>query len=80
MTSPNVAFSTPSAKLHDHARTALTVGNTREALDVFAELARQFPEKQEAEKRRGLLQLICASPEARGAPECSGVPSGAATD
>jgi RNA polymerase sigma factor (sigma-70 family) len=78
--SPKVDSSRRSTKLIDSARSALTVGNAREALDMMTQHARQFPEKQEAEMRRGLLQLICSNPTAFGAPECSNVPSGAAPD
>lgn len=78
--SPKVDSSRRSTKLIDSARSALTVGNAREALDMMTQHARQFPEKQEAEMRRGLLQLICSKPGALGASECSNVPSGAAPD
>jgi hypothetical protein len=67
-------------RLFDHARSSLTAGRAREALEILAQLTRQFPEKHEAEKRRDLLQLICASPSALGAPECASLPPGAAPD
>ena len=72
--------SADSMALLDRARAALASGEALAALGLIAQHARRFAGGQDSGARRELLQLACATPAGRAAPECAGVSSSAVPD